>query len=242
VLTEPMTRLQAVGRHRFPASVVTQLAGPLPEDETVPDGADVPQVFFSALDGDREPVGVHWHRVDEFQLFVAGSGAMGRHDLQRVSIHYADAFVPYGPITPGTEGLTMLTLRARSAQSHWMPATRDALVTALAADGARRERRNLVVDLAENGAADDVHVLLEDGDGLRVVVYRMRAGETRDIEPTKGVCRFGLVVAGRARVDAEQRAGRDDVLMGVPASPYTVRAVDDATYLELDLPSQATRI
>ena len=182
---ERMTRRPAITRHRFPASLVTQLAGPLPEDESVPDGADVPKVFFSALDGKRDPVGVHWHRVEEFQPFVAGSGTMGRHALGPVSIHYADAFVPYGPITPGAEGLTMLTLRARSAQSHWMPATRDAL----AFRAARRGRFP--------GAAESERVI-EINEGLAQYTATVVAAGS-PAEATRNAAGSAIALAARCR-------------------------------------------
>jgi hypothetical protein len=55
----------------------------------------------------------HFHDVDEFQLFLAGSGSMGRHVVEPVTLHFARAFTAYGPITAGDGGLSFLTLRAR---------------------------------------------------------------------------------------------------------------------------------
>ncbi len=40
----------------------------------------------------------HFHTCDQFQVFVGGSGKIGRHDFRIGSLHYADAYTPYGPI------------------------------------------------------------------------------------------------------------------------------------------------
>lgn len=64
----------------------------------------------------------HFHEVDQFQLFIGGSGRIGTHRLNGVSVHYAGAHNPYGPIVAGPEGVQYMTLRHqwdRGAQ--WMP-------------------------------------------------------------------------------------------------------------------------
>ena len=42
-------------------------------------------------------VAPHYHQVDQFQLFVGGSGRIGTHALEGVTVHYAGAHSPYGP-------------------------------------------------------------------------------------------------------------------------------------------------
>ena len=53
----------------------------------------------------------HFHQADQFQVFIAGSGRIGTHAVQAVTVHYAGAHSPYGPIVAGAEGLQYLTLR-----------------------------------------------------------------------------------------------------------------------------------
>ena len=53
----------------------------------------------------------HFHRHDQFQLFVRGSGTIGRHPLGALMVHYASAYSAYGPIVAGPEGLAYFTLR-----------------------------------------------------------------------------------------------------------------------------------
>jgi hypothetical protein len=70
----------------------------------------------------------HFHRADQFQVFVKGSGKLGRYEIQPFSVHYADAFTPYGPIQAGAEGLSYLTLRnAWDDGPQYMPQSHAAL-------------------------------------------------------------------------------------------------------------------
>jgi hypothetical protein len=54
--------------------------------------------------------------VDQFQVFVSGSGSLGRNQegAQPLSVHYADHHTGYGPINAGPQGYSYFTLRARS--------------------------------------------------------------------------------------------------------------------------------
>ena len=53
----------------------------------------------------------HFHRQNQFQVFVRGSGVIGRHALAPVVVHYAGAYTGYGPLVAGPEGLQYFTLR-----------------------------------------------------------------------------------------------------------------------------------
>lgn len=56
----------------------------------------------------------HFHPVDQYQVFVSGSGQLGRHRASPLAIHYADRHTAYGPITAGAQGVAYFTLRARN--------------------------------------------------------------------------------------------------------------------------------
>lgn len=56
----------------------------------------------------------HFHIVDQFQIFMAGSGTIGRHDAAMVTAHYADHHTGYGPLIAGEQGMSYLTLRSKS--------------------------------------------------------------------------------------------------------------------------------
>lgn len=78
----------------------------------------------------------HFHVVDQFQLFLAGSGRVGKHRVGPFTIHYTDKYSPYGPIVAGSEGLTFATLRIdKDIGAQYMPESRAAMT--------RRAGRNL---------------------------------------------------------------------------------------------------
>ena len=64
----------------------------------------------------------HFHQADQFQVFVAGTGRIGTHAVQAVTVHFAAAHSPYGPIVAGPKGLHYLTLRRQwDPGAQWMP-------------------------------------------------------------------------------------------------------------------------
>lgn len=67
----------------------------------------------------------HFHGYGQFQVVVAGDGRLGGHELRPLSVHYAGQRTTYGPIRPGAEGLSYLTLRPRTEGSaFFMPQSR----------------------------------------------------------------------------------------------------------------------
>ena len=64
----------------------------------------------------------HFHQADQFQLFVAGGGRIGTHAVAPVTVHFAAAHSPYGPLVAGPGGLQYLTLRRQwDPGAQWMP-------------------------------------------------------------------------------------------------------------------------
>jgi len=53
----------------------------------------------------------HFHRQNQFQVFVGGSGSIGRQALAPVVVHYAGAYTGYGPLVAGPQGIQYFTLR-----------------------------------------------------------------------------------------------------------------------------------
>ncbi len=75
-----------------------------------------------------QTVDAHYHEVEQFQLFVGGSGHIGTHVLDGLTVHYAGPYSPYGPIVSGPQGVQYVTVRRdwdRGAQ--WMPGAAPAL-------------------------------------------------------------------------------------------------------------------
>ena len=74
------------------------------------DPALSPTVFLAEQPADYTLM-PHFHRQNQFQLFVAGSGTIGPHRIDPVTVHYAGAYTGYGPLLSGAEGLKYFTIR-----------------------------------------------------------------------------------------------------------------------------------
>ncbi len=61
----------------------------------------------------------HFHRADQYQVVMSGSGRMGLHPLDGIAVHYTDAYSAYGPIVAADDGLAWFTLR-----NGWDPGAR----------------------------------------------------------------------------------------------------------------------
>jgi len=151
-----------------------------------PAGAVDPQAFLVEM---REPGAVippHFHVEDEFQVVVAGRGSLGKHALDGVAVHFAEAYTPYGPIRVGPAGLTFFTLRAKADPgAEYMPESRARMV--------RKARRNVAADVpprGETGALWPVH-----DDGLGAWIVRARPGE---VSPAGDGARYYLILGGSA--------------------------------------------
>src|SRR5262245_6237067 len=74
-----------------------------------------PQAFLIEMSA-NEVIVPHFHEVDQFQVFVSGSGNVGRaaEAHQPLMVHYADHHTGYGPINAGPHGYSYFTLRAKS--------------------------------------------------------------------------------------------------------------------------------
>ena len=126
----------------------------------------------------------HFHREDEFQVVVAGNGSLGKHALEGVAVHFADAYTPYGPIRVGPAGLTFFTLRARADPgAEYMPGPRPDGEESAAQRGRGRSR--------PRGSA----VWAAHDDGLGAWIVRARPGEGVTSPPGEG-SRYYLIVEG----------------------------------------------
>ncbi len=96
--------------------------------EQVAAGAAGQPMAYLVEQSPDQTVDAHYHEVEQFQLFVGGNGHIGTHLLDGLTVHYAGAYSPYGPIVSGPQGVQYVTLRRdwdRGAQ--WMPGAAPAL-------------------------------------------------------------------------------------------------------------------
>ncbi|MPZ43161.1 MAG: hypothetical protein GEV05_07155 [Betaproteobacteria bacterium] len=53
----------------------------------------------------------HYHCIDQFQIFMDGSGKLGNHPIEPIAIHYTNAHTGYGPIVAGEAGMSYYVVR-----------------------------------------------------------------------------------------------------------------------------------
>jgi hypothetical protein len=120
----------------------------------------------------------HFHRQNQFQLFVGGGGTIGRKALRPVTVHYAGAYTAYGPLVAGDEGIRYFTIRP-VCESGFIPVAERA---AKMIDGPKRHAQSEPITLLDGpqrkalaGAHAEMLIPLgEDGLGARLT--RLGAG------------------------------------------------------------------
>jgi hypothetical protein len=178
--------------------------GPESERETeLPGfGRRTPQAFLAQFRPNFK-LNVHFHRVDQFQWFIGGGCCLGAHNVTPGTVHYADRYTPYGPLSAGAEGAEFLTLRTTTdTGAHFMPESRTTLGKELRSPGSiEPSRRNqtwhlLGCSTTECGQWCD---LCYDPDELRVSVADLHQGQPLISTGIRGAGAYLAVVAGQIK-------------------------------------------
>jgi hypothetical protein len=188
-----------LGGNRFTAT---------PDDPPAAD-AIYPMAFLVEQDADVT-VHAHFHQSDQFQVIVGGSATLGLHAVRDLSVHFAGACSPYGPIRAAERGLDYFTLRnGWDPGARYMPEARGDLRALRRAPF--REAVSAPLQLLEpaalaRGTAIACDVLIapvEDG----LAAWRYRVPPRADIvgpDPRRSGGQMWLVVGGAlAPADAE---------------------------------------
>jgi hypothetical protein len=149
----------------------------------------------------------HFHEVDQFQVFVGGGGRLGKRAAGPLTVQYAGAHSPYGPIVAGDAGVTYFTLRAAwDPGAKYMPQSRDKLKP-----GRQRQvlgRPMVPADPAALRALsrpETIAIIEREPDGM--AAWMLRLGARAEIpfpDPSDGGGQYHVVVGGSLRRD-----GRD---------------------------------
>jgi len=190
----------------------------MPDLSVVSDIPKGPQAHVAIQGSATDPIGTHFHGVDQFQVFVRGSGTVGGHQVVEGTAHYADRYTVYGPLRPGPAGMAYLTLRAdHDTGVSFMPAAREKLADALQASGrSAADRRNLTIELHDPADSGTWQDLVEEDDGLRMAVSVPGPGEDVKALPVAGAGGYALVLEG-SLVTGEGRSTPTGSLRWLPA-------------------------
>lgn len=201
-----------------------------------------PTAFLVELPPDSV-LDTHFHRENQFQLFVRGEGSIGRHPIRPLTVHYAGAYTGYGPLVAGPEGVTYFTIRpVFDTGALYLSQARDQMVRGpkrqlqsepvipMSPDALRGLQARNVVDLI---------ALQPDRIAARLVRLPPHAAHV-DLDPAASGGQFLVVIGGSiARADGGLHR-LDMVFLSADEPPFRLQAgADGAEVVLLQLPVKA---
>jgi hypothetical protein len=144
----------------------------------------------------------HFHWADQFQLFVTGSGTFGKKSLEPLSLHYADAYTPYGPINSGAQGLGYFTLRnGWDPGISFMPESREAL------HAAKRTPRAATADIPAPREHGETALMAPAADGMQASRHVLSPGAVfTGPDPASGRGQYWIEIPAQRTPDTAWQA------------------------------------
>jgi hypothetical protein len=172
----------------------------------------------------------HFHEVNQFQVFVGGDGRLGKRAAGPLTVQYAGAHSPYGPIVAGEGGVTYFTLRAAwDPVAKYMPQSRARLKP-----GRQRQALGRPVPPSDPAAlraldAPETVTLIERAeDGMAAWLMRLGAGAEAAIpDPADGGGQYHVVVGGMLRRGDQAMAALSCLFATRDEPRYAVKAGGD---------------
>ena len=144
----------------------------------------------------------------QFQVFIAGSGSLGKTLIHPLTVHYASPHSGYGPLISAADGISYFTLRAISDTGAWyLPEAREHLKTRIKKQQLHAEPTELITaDSLMNWPAPSQETMLElDAGGL--AAWLLRLPPNTKIPAPEGQAlgggRFYVVSKGSALISQE---------------------------------------
>ncbi len=204
-------------------SWITHYFGVLGADEngeaTPPVGELHPVAFLVEMDPERV-LRPHFHLADQFQLFVTGSGTFGRKPLEPLSLHYADAYTPYGPIHSEAQGLGYFTLRnGWDAGISFMPESRDTL------HAAKRTPRAATADIPASPQSGETVLIAPTVDGMQASRHVLSPGDVlTGPDPRSGRGQYWIELPAHRTPDVAWQPAVGCVFVAPHEGPRTIAA------------------
>lgn len=196
------------------------------------------EAFYSESLGAGAITRAHFHEVDQFQLFVEGRQRVGSRVVEPVTLHYADAFTPYGPIVGDDSGVHYLTYRAHpDPGARFMPESR----------GLRQRLggRHATVGVPMHGDGDGEWAELVEprSDGLGAAARSLAPGDGAvDARPVRGALRALVVVGGTWSLGGREHPMLSSVVVAPGEPPMRLCAGSSGlTVVSLDFPLVTAR-
>jgi hypothetical protein len=200
--------------------------------ETGTDPRLSPTVFLAEQPPNCELL-THFHRQNQFQLFVDGTGTIGREQIGPVTVHYAGAYTGYGPLLSGAKGLKYFTIRS-VFDTGLIPATeaREKMVRGPKRHAQAQLGEPWSVERLASLGAPQVNCALPEEKGLGAVHVRLPAGAAFPLETIPDSHgQFVFVLAGSAEMQGTELAPWESLF--ATADERDVRVVAGAQGAEL---------
>ena len=179
----------------------------------------------------------HFHRVNQWQVFVDGDGTMGKHHVASLYLHYAGAYTTYGPIGAGEKGISYFTLRNEyDVGAQYMPGARELL-----RDTRTSSRREFQAEVGPPMALEQLShlkrpacraVIGPEPDGIAAWLISVPPGQTVDApDPSTGRGQSCVVVAGELLVNGEALPAKSNLFVHPADGPLKVVASDKGVEL-----------
>ncbi len=201
-----------------------------------------PNVFLVELPPDSV-LDVHFHRENQFQLFVKGEGRIGPHPIRPITVHYAGAFTGYGPVAAGPEGVSYFTIRpVYDTGAFYLPHARSDMVP-----GPKRNLHSAPVARFDANALrslrtpEVVDLIALQPDNIAAHLLRLPPHASHvDLPPAGTGGQFLVVVTGSIAHGERALRSLDMIFLSADEPPYRLQARDDgAEVILLQLPVKA---
>jgi hypothetical protein len=234
---------RAAGRRiDVPIQNGSRLAGKTDWIDAGRDASLSPNVFLVDLPPESV-LDVHFHRENQFQLFVKGEGSIGPHRIRPITVHYAGAYTGYGPLKAGPAGVSYFTIRpVYDTGAFYLPRARGDIVR-----GPKRNLHSTPVAPLDASALRalrspelvDLIALEPDHIAARLLRLPPRAAHV-DLDPAGTGGQFLVVVTGSIAHGERARGPLDIIFLSADEPPFRLQAHDDgAEVILLQLPTKA---
>jgi hypothetical protein len=168
----------------------------------------------------------HFHEVNQFQVFVGGDGRLGKRAAGPLTVQYAGAHSPYGPIAAGDAGVTYFTLRAAwDPGAKYMPQSRGRL-----RPGPRRQTLGTIrpydpAALRVLTQPETVALIEREPDGMAAWLMRLGPGAESSIpDPADSGGQYHVVAGGTLLKDGDAMPALSCLYVTPDEPAYIARA------------------
>lgn len=147
----------------------------------------------------------HFHQTNQFQIFVGGSGTVGRLRADPLTIQFAGPNTTYGPIVSEDEGIRYFTLRQSwDPGAQYMPEKRAKLVKGEKRQFVAVRGQGEVPPVTDSDGVQTETLIAPQSDGLSALVFTIPSGaEIALPDAISGGGQYQVVIAGSQIRDDE---------------------------------------